>query len=52
MLTIFSKILMINLENGEAKILSMGHRNPQGLYLDKENNLLISTEHGPVEIDK
>ena len=25
----------------------MGHRNPQGLYYDKENNFLIETEHGP-----
>ena len=46
------KILMINLKNSEAKILSMGHRNPQGLYLDKKNNLLISTEHGPVGGDE
>ena len=25
----------------------MGHRNPQGLLLDKENNFLLETEHGP-----
>ena len=25
----------------------MGHRNPQGLYFDKENNKIFSTEHGP-----
>lgn len=25
----------------------MGHRNPQGLYYDKEKNILIFTEHGP-----
>ena len=25
----------------------MGHRNPQGLYFDKENNFLLETEHGP-----
>ena len=25
----------------------MGHRNPQGLLYDKENNFIISTEHGP-----
>ena len=25
----------------------MGHRNPQGLYYDKENNIIYSTEHGP-----
>ena len=25
----------------------MGHRNPQGLYYDIENNFLLETEHGP-----
>ena len=25
----------------------MGHRNPQGLLFDKENNFLLETEHGP-----
>ena len=25
----------------------MGHRNPQGLYYDKENNIIYLTEHGP-----
>jgi len=23
------------------------YRNPQGLYFDKKNNIIISTEHGP-----
>ena len=25
----------------------MGHRNPQGLFFDKENNFILETEHGP-----
>ena len=25
----------------------MGHRNPQGLYFDDENNFIMETEHGP-----
>ena len=25
----------------------MGHRNPQGLYFDIENNFILETEHGP-----
>ena len=25
----------------------MGHRNPQGLLIDKENNFILSTDHGP-----
>ena len=27
------------------KIISLGHRNPQGLFI--KNNLILSTEHGP-----
>ena len=38
------KLIKINLKNGKYKIISMGHRNPQGLYLDKENNFLLATE--------
>ena len=29
------------------KVISMGHRNPQGLYYNKEDNFLIEAEHGP-----
>jgi len=43
--SIFGKIMFINLENGNPIIFSRGHRNPAGLYA--ENNLIISTEHGP-----
>ena len=45
---IFGKIIKINitLENS-YEIFSMGHRNPQGLLFDKENSLILSTEHGP-----
>ena len=25
----------------------MGHRNPQGLYFDEENDFILETEHGP-----
>ena len=25
----------------------MGHRNPQGLFYDKQNHIIFSTEHGP-----
>ena len=45
--SIFGKIIKINTENKKFEILSMGHRNPQGLLYDKENNFIISTEHGP-----
>ena len=41
------KIISINEDTKEYKILSMGHRNPQGLFYDKENKTIFSTEHGP-----
>ena len=42
----FGKIISIDLINKESKILSMGHRNPQGLFYLKDIDTLISTEHG------
>jgi len=44
---IIGKIISIDELTKEYKILSMGHRNPQGLYYDKENNVIYSTDHGP-----
>ena len=41
------KIISINLKTNEKKIVSMGHRNPQGLYYHQDLNYLFSTEHGP-----
>lgn len=41
------KIIAINKFDGGSRIISYGHRNPQGLDYDKENKYLISTEHGP-----
>ncbi len=46
------KILKINIENGGYELISMGHRNPQGLYYDKENNFILETEHGPIGGDE
>jgi len=43
----FGKIISINLKNNSKEIISIGHRNPQGLYLSKDLNMLFSTEHGP-----
>jgi hypothetical protein len=45
--SLFGKIISIDEANREYKILSMGHRNPQGLYYDKEKDTIYSTEHGP-----
>tara|TARA_B100002019_G_scaffold162915_1_gene140546 strand:- start:10995 stop:12452 length:1458 start_codon:yes stop_codon:yes gene_type:complete len=41
------KVLKINIVNGNYEIISMGHRNPQGLFFDKDNNIILETEHGP-----
>ena len=41
------KLIKININNSNYKIISMGHRNPQGLYYDRDNDFLLETEHGP-----
>lgn len=41
------KIIKININNTDYEIISIGHRNPQGLFYDKESNILLETEHGP-----
>jgi len=46
------KIIKINIKNSDYEIISMGHRNPQGLLFDKENNFILSTEHGPMGGDE
>ena len=50
--SINGKLIKINIENSNYEIVSMGHRNPQGLYYDKENNFLLETEHGPMGGDE
>ena len=45
--SLFGKIITIDKITNKHNIISMGHRNPQGLYYDKEKNILIFTEHGP-----
>lgn len=48
----YGKILRINLDNKKIEIISKGHRNPQGLTLIENSNLIISTEHGPIGGDE
>ncbi len=43
----YGKILNIEFKSKKSKIISIGHRNPQGLYYSKKYNFIISTEHGP-----
>ena len=45
--SLLGKIISIDKDTKEYKIMSMGHRNPQGLYYIKDLNLIINTEHGP-----
>ena len=42
----YGKTLKINKNNGSYEILSLGHRNPQGIKKIRED-LFIATEHGP-----
>ena len=43
----FGKIITINTKNRKSNIISIGHRNPQGLYYSENFDFIISTEHGP-----
>ena len=45
--SIFGKIMLMNINNKELKIISMGHRNIQGMFYDKKKDVLFSVDHGP-----
>ena len=45
--SLFGKIVKINIFTKKYETISMGHRNPQGLFFDNKNKYLIETEHGP-----
>ena len=44
---LFGKIISLDFNGSNPEIVSMGHRNPQGLFYDKKNDIIFSTEHGP-----
>ena len=46
-LSYFGKILMVNIDTAKINIISVGHRNPQGLFYDYDENIIFSTDHGP-----
>lgn len=50
--SIFGKIISFTPMSNEYEILSMGHRNPQGLYYDNLNDVIINTEHGALGADE
>ena len=43
----YGKILSIDLDTKSIDMISMGHRNPQGLFYDSKNDIIFNTEHGP-----
>ncbi len=45
--SLLGKIISIDKTTSDYKLVSLGHRNPQGLFYNKKNNLIINTEHGP-----
>ena len=47
----YGKMIKINVQNSNNEIFSFGHRNPQGLYIDNNDNI-FSTEHGPTYGDE
>lgn len=47
----YGKIWRIDLNTGEARIFTRGHRNPQGLHIDYEG-AIWETEHGPTGGDE
>jgi cytochrome c2 len=47
----FGKIIEINTSTLERRVLSTGHRNPQGLVVTKDREI-FSTEHGPAGGDE
>ncbi len=42
----FGKIISINITDKKHRLISMGHRNPQGLLYDEKKKIILSTEHG------
>ena len=45
--SLLGKIISIDKLSKKFEIISIGHRNPQGLYFSQTNNAIINTEHGP-----
>lgn len=50
--SIYGKIYSINVNDSNLKLISSGHRNPQGLHKVLDRDILIETEHGPIGGDE
>lgn len=46
------KIVELNFDGTLNRIISKGHRNPQGLYFDYDKEIIFSTEHGAMGGDE
>lgn len=44
---LYGKIIAIDKSKKSFKIVSKGHRNQQGLYYLKKNDIIVNSEHGP-----
>ena len=42
----YGKVMRIRLDSGQAELYTLGHRNPQGLYVAPDRNVWV-LEHGP-----
>ena len=49
---VFGKIISIDILKKNYEIISSGHRNPQGLFYDENEKIILSTEHGPAGGDE
>ncbi len=45
--SVFGKIISIDLQTKDHEIIIMGIRNSQGLYYDKDKDIIFFTDHGP-----
>lgn len=45
--SLFGKVIEIDIQSNKYRIISKGHRNPQGISETLNPNIIISTEHGP-----
>ena len=45
--SLLGKIIAIDKYSKNYEIISMGNRNPQGLFYVKKHDLVVNTEHGP-----
>ena len=42
----YGKVMGLNLDTGAVRMISLGHRNPQGIIADRQGQIWV-TEHGP-----